>query len=57
MQCVKCKCPMNMHIAVPEPNPFYGQIWKHLTKRDMMDSDLKIPYTVLAFQVSNEHSH
>ena len=57
MQCCKCKCPMNSHIAVPEDNPFYEQIWKHLTKRDMKDSDIKINYKVVAFKAPREYIH
>lgn len=48
---------MNAHIAVPEENPFYNKIWKHLTKRDMVESDLKINHIILAFKVPRPHSH
>ena len=48
---------MNSHIAVPEDNPFYDQIWKHLIKRDMQDTDIKISYKVLAFKVPREYAH
>lgn len=48
---------MNSHIAVPDNNPFYSQIWQHLIKRDMVDSDIKINYKILAFKVPNDKSH
>lgn len=51
MQCYKCKCPMNAHTKITDHPVLRGEIYKHLTPKNIQDSSLKFNHIVLAFKI------